>query len=380
MFGAAILLLPAIPLLAYPKEFPDTNAIRTRKQQEIDFAGGNENFDVGSMLSAVRDLLKNRLMILVNVATACEAAAVIGLSTFIQKIVHVQFHFTEGDASLIVGCIVIPGAAVGSFVGAYLVKRFDWNCKQILRYSSVMAFLSTFFTAVLLIGCGDGKDKAIASKYLSINSTTSCEARCDCDQAMYKPICNVNDGTVFYSPCHAGCFQNQLINNEYFNCSCFAQTLGRGVDGHCPQGSCPHFPLFAVSLIVAMLMIFTNDAPLLIISLRVVDPRQHTLALGIRQALMRLLGFVLGPILFGVVIDASCRVWKGSAEGGEGNNCLEYDDNHFRYYSFVCALILKLLSFVFVFVADKIYILPQNNGERERDVAVVVNMSVISSD
>ena len=29
----------------------------------------------------------------------------------------------------------------------------------------------------------------------------------------YSPVCNINDNSVFYSPCHAGCSTSSFINN-----------------------------------------------------------------------------------------------------------------------------------------------------------------------
>ena len=60
---------------------------------------------------------------LVYAAVALERLAQIGLSMFFQKLVHVQFRFTEGDSSLIIGCLVMPGAAIGAFLGGFLVNN-----------------------------------------------------------------------------------------------------------------------------------------------------------------------------------------------------------------------------------------------------------------
>ena len=129
---------------------------------------------------------------------------------------------------------------------------------------------------------------------------------------------------MFYSPCHAGCFKHQLKDRQYTNCSCFADGLTQGVEGLCSRESCPLFPLFAVGLIVLTLLIYTNNAPLFIVSLRVVNPQQHALALGVRQILHRFLGHMPGPVIFGLLIDTSCRVWKQSENA---RNCLEYNEN-----------------------------------------------------
>ena len=68
-------------------------------------------------------LAKNAPLILVYAAVALERFAQIGLIMFLQKLVHVQFRFTEGDSSLIIGCLIMPGAAIGAFLGGFLVNH-----------------------------------------------------------------------------------------------------------------------------------------------------------------------------------------------------------------------------------------------------------------
>ena len=48
---------------------------------------------------------------------------------------------------------IFVGAAGGIFVGGYIIKRYGWNCKQILRFSTGVAFLATLCCAFTLVGC-----------------------------------------------------------------------------------------------------------------------------------------------------------------------------------------------------------------------------------
>ena len=51
---------------------------------------------------------------LICLALSSEMLEVSGFSTFLQKFVHLQFHMTEGDAALAVGCMVVPGIIIHS--------------------------------------------------------------------------------------------------------------------------------------------------------------------------------------------------------------------------------------------------------------------------
>lgn len=48
---------------------------------------------------------------------------------------------------------LILGAVGGIFLGGFLVKKWNWNCKQILKGASVMAFIATICVCCALIGC-----------------------------------------------------------------------------------------------------------------------------------------------------------------------------------------------------------------------------------
>ena len=60
LIGGGILFLPTIPLLAFPREFPDTHIRRRDKEKAKDFAGHDVNLksDLRSVWPALRALLK----------------------------------------------------------------------------------------------------------------------------------------------------------------------------------------------------------------------------------------------------------------------------------------------------------------------------------
>ena len=60
LIGGGLLFLPTIPLLAFPREFPDTHIRRKEKEKAKDFAGRDVNLrsDLRSVWPALRALLK----------------------------------------------------------------------------------------------------------------------------------------------------------------------------------------------------------------------------------------------------------------------------------------------------------------------------------
>ena len=43
------------------------------------------------------------------------------------------------------------------FGGGYLIKRYMWNSKEILKFATLIAFGATLFTAISLVGCSEEK-------------------------------------------------------------------------------------------------------------------------------------------------------------------------------------------------------------------------------
>ena len=60
-----------------------------------------------------------------------------------------------------------------------------------------------------------------------------------------------------------------------------------------------------------------------IVSYRIVNEIDRSATQGAKQFFTRAFGFLLGPIIFGAIIDNYCVVWRG--EGDNSGSCLIYD-------------------------------------------------------
>ena len=90
---------------------------------------------------------------------------------------------------------------------------------------------------------------------------------------------------------------------------------------------------------------------------------QGSFAMGFQQIFVRFLGFIPAPTLFGSLIDESCKLWHKDECTGETSSCLEYQNDNFRYYIFTLGLATKLVSFLFLLAAYKVYQLPKQQNE-----------------
>jgi len=51
------------------------------------------------------------------------------------------------------GVLAVPGAAGGSILGSYMIKRLRLTCSQLLRYHLLMSLVATALVAMFFIQC-----------------------------------------------------------------------------------------------------------------------------------------------------------------------------------------------------------------------------------
>lgn len=95
-----------------------------------------------------------------------------------------------------------------------------------------------------------------------------------------------------------------------------------------------------------MKLILKGAFGLLPIFCRAVEPRDKSFSQGMALTVISLFALIPGPILFGRVIDSTCKIWGEKCDGERGN-CQLYDQSMFRYYVNLTAVGLTLLGVCF---------------------------------
>jgi len=213
------------------------------------------------------------------------------LATFLPKIIEQQFSIATSSAALIVGLVTIPGAGGGTFLGGYIVKRYNMRCAQIIKFCIGCALVSIGLTMAFLISCPNVNFAGVTSSYpnenkadLSIDS--ECNSNCSCSIYRYDPVCGSNN-QMFYSACHAGC-HNVYHSGDlkiYTDCQCLkdldnnTQTNQLSISSDektssfeairqkC-QSECQLLPYFLVLIFLCMLFTFLVSMPSLTATLR----------------------------------------------------------------------------------------------------------------
>ncbi|KPJ15355.1 Solute carrier organic anion transporter family member 4A1 [Papilio machaon] len=207
---------------------------------------------------------------------------------------------------------------------------------------------------VLLQGCRL-PDKHFHRAQLDSVLSAQCNSECGCEGAPYAPVCG-RDGIVYYSPCHAGC---RTVSREgpaqlYTDCTCLNNTEGNSslpyeaINSAC-SSACPYLWVFVFLAFCVMLFTFLATMPALSATLRCVREDQRSFALGIQWIKVRLLGTIPAPLLFGFLIDLSCSLWEPACDSTGA--CLLYDNYNMSRYMLALALVGKLCSLVFFFLA-----------------------------
>ncbi|XP_061388194.1 solute carrier organic anion transporter family member 4A1 [Musca vetustissima] len=380
VFAAIACFILAIPIFGYPTSLPGSEKLQQEKISEA--YNANKNVDQPTAFTkfkelpmALTSLLKNPTFVFLNLAGASEGMIIAGFAAFLPKQIENQFSISPVWSALLMGLITVPAGGGGTFLGGYLVKKFNLNCAGIIRLCLVVTIIATVFTSCFLLSCPNLKFAGVTTGYrktsilnesqltkFTIELEADCNANCSCSKYMYDPICG-QDNVMYYNPCYAGC-SIEIAHNEsksYRDCGCIKSTtpeFGFEATNTMCSSSCQYLPYFVALCFILMLFTFLATMPALSATLRCVYDDQRSFALGIQWIKVRLLGTIPAPMIFGTLIDETCILWQETCDEQAGA-CLVYENSQMSRYMWMLALTGKLCSVVFFFAAWWFYIPPK---------------------
>ncbi|KAL8573006.1 hypothetical protein ACOMHN_010436 [Nucella lapillus] len=347
-FGIAACVC-AMPLFLFPRGFrADAQRIQQPKREDLDVAKRLTKLLKGFVAAMVR-LVTNPVYMCVVLSACALMFAGAGNSSFTPKYIENQFDFPAWKANLAIAGVILGTACVGTFVGGYLTKRLKMGPLASLKFTLGMLFLSVCFTASLMIFKCDQPYiyNSPGPRAAPVDSEMEgCMDHCVCDDGDYFPVCG-QDGRTFLSPCHAGC--HDAVDGSYVNCTCI--TGGGAVAGTCDY-TCVMFYPFIVNCGISTLLGTMAIAPKIIVYLRAVEERDKAFALGFNSFMVSIFGFMLGPIIFGKLIDGICIQWEHESCGTTGRGaCRLYDNDTFRMKLWGYQTIFRVLAMALMAVA-----------------------------
>ncbi|XP_046945629.1 solute carrier organic anion transporter family member 4C1 isoform X5 [Lynx rufus] len=342
-----------IPFLCFPKHLPGTAKIQgerisqTHQDKSSSLKDTEESFGTSfkDFPAALKNLMRNTVFMCLVFSTSSEALVTTGFATFLPKFIENQFGLSSSFAATLGGAVLIPGAALGQILGGVLVSKLKMTCKNTMKFALLTSLVALVLNFVFVYAnCENEPFAGVSESYNGTgelgNLTAPCNADCNCFQSYYYPVCG-GDGVQYFSPCFAGC-KNSLLKRqpkEYYNCSCIARNteitptsasfISEVKAGRC-ESRCANLPIFLGIFFATIVFIFLSGTPITVSILRCVNQRQRSLALGIQFMLLRLVGTIPGPIIFGITIDSTCILWDINECGTRGA-CWIYDNIKMAY-------------------------------------------------
>ncbi|KAM9125441.1 solute carrier organic anion transporter family member 3A1 isoform 2-T2 [Pangshura tecta] len=297
-----------------------------------------------------KHLLANPVFTCIILAACMEIAVVAGFAAFLGKYLEQQFNLTTSSANQLLGMTAIPCACLGIFLGGLLVKKLSLSALGAIRMAMLVNLVSTAcYVSFLFLGCDTGPVAGVTVPYgnnsaptLPLDPYSPCNNNCECQTDSFTPVCGA-DGITYLSACFAGCRSTNLTG-----CSCLSLVPAVNatvMHGKCPSPGCQEaFLTFLCVMCVCSMIGAMAQTPSVIILIRTVSPELKSYALGVLFLLLRLLGFIPPPLIFGAGIDSTCLFW--STFCGEQGACVLYDNVVYRYLYVSIAIALKSFAFI----------------------------------
>uniref|UniRef100_A0A1I7TMK6 Solute carrier organic anion transporter family member n=1 Tax=Caenorhabditis tropicalis TaxID=1561998 RepID=A0A1I7TMK6_9PELO len=371
-------LLIAFPILGFARELPEAKRHRAKDVNQCHAANGDVNAkaprDLTKLPACVWKILSNPTFLVCIFVGIFESIIINGFAAFMPKILETLLSTNPTLASYL-SSVVIFAAATGVMVGGTIIRQLKLQVGGMLKMIIVCHFFALIFTTGLLSHCPQREFVGINLGYedLSIERahdfsiSAKCNSECHCKME-WNPVCDRNTGHMYYSACHAGCtsMTKNQGSTEWSGCGCLTSNntfhnLIHGIkehpevlnQGYCHQDCGYREYILMVTLFVTVVASFASGIPTQQIMLRVVPFDQRTLALGINWTFVRLLGFIPGGILFGVIIDTACLEWGESC--GKATSCLVYDPFKLSWTITGLAIVCKLLSILATIIGYMTY-------------------------
>ncbi|XP_055338443.1 solute carrier organic anion transporter family member 3A1-like [Paramacrobiotus metropolitanus] len=294
-----------------------------------------------------------------------EGLVISGYMSFLMKFIKEQYRVSQSTASLATGIPGVFAAAIGIFVGSWLIKFFKMEPRHVQIMTAIAAVIgAASYFIVIAFGCENQIIVGIDDVDDPYNLTNApyCfnNQSCGCISGQFNPVCDQRTGQTYATACIAGCRAAKFKNNKtkyYDSCTCLSDTMTDFADpskfnatdsvvpGLC-QASCSSFAPYVVVMCLAKLFLGVPIAGIVMMQFRLVDYDLKSLANGLSSVVMSLFGFLPAPIIAGAIIDTTCRYWQKSPCGDTGS-CLFYNTQSFRWKLHLIVACFKIVTCVF---------------------------------
>ncbi|GFS32140.1 solute carrier organic anion transporter family member 4C1 [Nephila pilipes] len=337
ILGFAIFFV-SFPVAFFPKQMHNNEYV-----SEDDTTVENS---ISDLTLSIKKLIKNPILMFHTLSIVFQINGLFGYFVYMPKYMESQYQKSASSASLFSGTVTMIAMVIGVFLGGYCIHKIKPRPRFLMGY---MLFIEIFAGGVLLsaffMGCESTKisqnNSALYSPELQV-----CSQSCNCSSHNFQPICDIN-GIVHFSPCSAGCHNYSVMESNkkgFHHCSCVSSENALNISatsGFCSK-ECDMFLPYLGIVTLAKMFSATARVGNVLVTLRCVDEKDKTLALGAVEFMISIFATIPYPLLYGHVINKACVLWDESCE--HHGNCWLYDNALFRQY-------LHSLSLGFIFLS-----------------------------
>ncbi|CAF4946202.1 unnamed protein product [Rotaria sp. Silwood1] len=331
------------------------------------------------IFSLIKHLLLNLRYMGITCCAIVEALLIKGYLAFLSKHIEYQFRTTSSHSSVFIGIISLFSVIFGTPVGAYCVKRYNMNGRQCAKFCCIILAISSVIFLGLLLHC---REPTIGTTHsMPVISTafdddtfdefalesdrveSPCKRECKCDMNIYQPVCDVANRETYQNPCLLGC--KRILKGKYADCLCLPNNSTVNV-GRCKERKCTMN--FRITLCGAFIVVFMSCCvivPALKCVLHSVELTHRAFSLGFKSTMTKTFGYLPGTILFGAIIDRTCKTWIRETCG------LKYQCKHYNNKRMAISLALlgcgfRSLSALFCAISWYAYIKKPDIEERKK--------------
>lgn len=237
--------------------------------------------------------------------------------------IETLYHQTASASSFYTGTLAIVFSGIGVLLGGLFISTYKPSARFLTMWHVIAGTLCTIgIISYAYIGCAES-EKSVS---IHQHSIMPCNQNCHCDFVKYSPVCGSNNLT-YISACHAGCSEISFKNStKYFEeCSCvgfqseeFNSPFSHGTiktsakAGPC-EVNCQKELFIFLAIMCAMKFIgATGRTSNFLVSIRCIDQKDKSVAIGLGATLVHLFAFIPSPILFGYILDKYeiCNLFK----------------------------------------------------------------------
>ncbi|CDW54661.1 OATP and Gal-bind lectin and Kazal 2 domain conta ining protein [Trichuris trichiura] len=245
LFIAVALFIPSLMLFFFPhvelsslENKPEQSSATVAVQQKNSVAVkavGDRKLTVCNSIAAELKILFESLWLLIRlpVYTLCMIGRMIdvlafkGFFVFHSKYLETHYGLPQYQANAAMGLAGTVGFALGNIAGGVILRKLKLEGRKVVLYILVCGIFSVSATFVkLALKCSSTLNQlGKMGRENGFNFTTSCNGDCHCDNSMLLPVCS-SSGTLYFSPCHAGCRSSQRVDSLTNFTDCFCMDNG----------------------------------------------------------------------------------------------------------------------------------------------------------